>query len=47
MAITIQQSSPVALWPWGLGVVRKRNVAALIDRGPHPLERESMRFLRF
>jgi hypothetical protein len=38
MAMTIQQSSPVAHLPLVLGVVRKRNVAALIDTfcPPHP-----------
>src|SRR5262249_29861548 len=38
MALTIQQSSPVAHWPLVLGVVRKLNVAALIDPfcPPHP-----------
>jgi hypothetical protein len=38
MAMTIQQSSPGAHLPWVLGVVRKRNVAALIDTccPPHP-----------
>ena len=38
MAITIQQISPVAHLPLVLGVVRKLNVAALIDTfcPPHP-----------
>jgi hypothetical protein len=38
MALTIQQISPVAHLPLVLGVVRKRNVAALIDTfcPPHP-----------
>src|SRR5215510_10682351 len=38
MALTIQQSSPVAHLPLVLGVVRKLNVAALIDTfcPPHP-----------
>ena len=38
MAVAIHQSSPVAHWPWVLGVVRKLNVAALIDTfcPPHP-----------
>src|SRR5918911_5712792 len=38
MAVTIQPSSPVAHLPLVLGVVRKLNVAALIDafRPPHP-----------
>ena len=38
MAITIQQISPVAHLPLVLGVVRKLNVAALIDSfcPPHP-----------
>jgi hypothetical protein len=38
MAVAIHQSSPVAHLPLGLGVVRKRNVAALIDTccPPHP-----------
>src|SRR2546422_1619232 len=38
MAVTIQQISPVAHLPLVLGVVRKRNVAALIDTccPPHP-----------
>jgi transposase len=38
MAMTIQQISPVAHLPLVLGVVRKRNVAALIDTfcPPHP-----------
>ena len=38
MAIAIHQSSPVAHVPLVLGVVRKRNVAALIDTfcPPHP-----------
>jgi hypothetical protein len=38
MAIAIQQISPVAHLPWVQGVVRKLNVAALIDTfcPPHP-----------
>ena len=38
MAIAMQQISPVAHLPLVLGVVRKRNVAALIDTfcPPHP-----------
>jgi hypothetical protein len=38
MAMTIQQISPVAHFPLGLGVVRKRNVAALSETfcPPHP-----------
>jgi hypothetical protein len=38
MAIAMQQSSPVAHLPSGLGVGRKLNVAALIDTfcPPHP-----------
>src|SRR5215468_2737205 len=38
MAVTIQQLSPVAHLPLVLGVIRKRNVAALIDTfcPPHP-----------
>lgn len=38
MAIAIHQSSPVAQLPLGLGVVRKLNVAGLIDTfcPPHP-----------
>jgi Domain of unknown function (DUF4277) len=38
MAVAIHQSSPVAHWPVVLGVVRKLNVAALIDTfcPPHP-----------
>src|SRR5919204_2421220 len=38
MALTIQQISPVAHWPLVLGVVRKLNVAALIETfcPPHP-----------
>jgi transposase len=38
MAMAIQQISPVAHWPLVLGVVRKLNVAALIDTfcPPHP-----------
>src|SRR5499425_661379 len=38
MAVTIQQISPVAHLPLVLGVVRKLNVAALIDTfcPPHP-----------
>jgi len=38
MALTIQQISPVAPLPLVLGVVRKLNVAALIDTfcPPHP-----------
>ena len=38
MAVAMHQSSPVAHWPVVLGVVRKLNVAALIDTfcPPHP-----------
>ena len=38
MALTMQQSRPVAHGPVGLGVVRQRNVAALLDTcgPPHP-----------
>ena len=38
MAVSMQQSSPVAHWPVVLGVIRKRNVASLIDTlcPPHP-----------
>ena len=38
MAVTIQQIRPVAHLPWVLGVVRKLNIAALIDSfcPPHP-----------
>ena len=38
MAIAIQPISPVAHWPWVLGVVRTRQVAALLDTfgPPHP-----------
>jgi transposase len=38
MAMTIQQISPVAHWPLVLGVVRKLNVAGIIDTfcPPHP-----------
>ena len=38
MAVTIQQISPVAHLPLVLGVIRKLNVAALIDTfcPPHP-----------
>jgi len=38
MAIAMQQIRPVAHVPWVLGVVRKRNVAALIETfcPPHP-----------
>jgi transposase len=38
MAVTIQPISPVAHWPLVLGVIRKLNVAALIDTfcPPHP-----------
>jgi hypothetical protein len=38
MAMAMQPISPVAHWPLVLGVVRKRNVAALIDTfgPPHP-----------
>ena len=38
MAVTIHQISPVAHLPWVLGVVRKLNIATLIDTfcPPHP-----------
>ena len=38
MTVTIQQISPVAHLPLALGVIRKLNVAALIDTfcPPHP-----------
>jgi hypothetical protein len=38
MAVTIHQISPVAHLPLGLGVIRKLQVAALIDTfcPPHP-----------
>ena len=38
MAVSMQQSSPVAHWPVVLGVICKRNVASLIDTlcPPHP-----------
>jgi len=38
MAMAIQQLSPAAHWPLVLGVIRKRNVAVLIDTccPPHP-----------
>ena len=38
MAMAKQQISPVAHWPFVLGVIRKLNVAALIDTfcPPHP-----------
>ena len=38
MAVTIHQISPVAHLPLALGVVRKLNIAALIDTfcPPHP-----------
>jgi hypothetical protein len=38
MAVAMHQISPVAHWPWVLGVVRKLNVAALSETfcPPHP-----------
>ena len=38
MVVAMQQIGPVAHWPLMLGVIRKRNVAALIDTccPPHP-----------
>ena len=38
MAVTIQQSSPVAPWPLVLGGIRQLNVATLIETccPPHP-----------
>ena len=40
MAVAMHQISPVAHWPLVLGVVRKRNVAALIETfcPPHPAQ---------
>ena len=38
MALTVQQRYPVAPWPFSLGVLRRLEVATLLDRliPPHP-----------